>query len=268
MGYQSVSECLEQTMAECDLRAAELDDSRRQLAHACRNLSACEKQLAERTAAEADLANRCGTQKTDLDAKQSQLAAANERLQIQVEQNQQSRRQNEQAETEREALRGEVAQLRAQFGPLAELATETGLLRGELAAAQAELVRLRDQPVSAPADPLLQEQLAAAELQRQQLESELDGLRHRGAELSEALAEHKRSAAQEREQWNDELRQLRRAVERRSEVVARRVTPLPDQPPSRPSNDSREENTVVGSVLAQFETLQKNKVRKVANSSG
>jgi hypothetical protein len=100
----------------------------------------------------------------------------------------------------------------------------------------------------------------------------LDSLRNRGAELAEMLAEQKQSAIQEREQWNDELRQLRRAVERQAEALVRRTatapagTPAPDPVAGRPAgSNGKDDNRVVGSVLAQFETLQKNKVRKVAN---
>lgn len=287
LGYQPVSECLEQTMAECDLRVAELGDCRRQLAQARESLSECEKQVAERNGVEADLANQCGTLQKALESKQTELAQAadqfahaqaastqaNERLEIQIEQNQQLRQQVARAESDREALRGDVAQLRAQFGPLAESVTEAARLRGELASAQAESMRLRDQLVASPSDALLQEQQAAV-LQRRQLESELDALRHRGAELFEALAEQKQAATQEREQWNEELRQLRRAVERQSEVLARRGSqspaagPSPEQLPARPSNEAKEDDKVVDSVLAQFETLQRNKVRKLANTPG
>jgi chromosome segregation ATPase len=285
VGYQSMSECLELTMAECDLRAVELEDCHRKLVHARRSLGECQQQLAARGAADAEIANRCAAQANELGAKQLQLtqaleqlgqaqaesARATERLEFQVEQNQQLRRQFEQAETEREALRGDMAQLRSQFGPLAESVTDSASLRTALVAAQGELAQLREQLAAPRPDGLLQEQLAAADLQRQQLESELDALRHRGAELAEALAEQKQAVGQEREQWNDELRQLRRAVEKQSEVLARRaVAPAAvaaaEQPAVRPAAGAKEDNRVVGSVLAQFETLQKNKVRKVANS--
>jgi chromosome segregation ATPase len=285
VGYQSMSECLELTMAECDLRAVEVEDCHRQLVHARRSLNECQQQLAAREAADAETANRCMAQANELEAKQLQLtqaleqlaqargesARAAERLELQIEQNQQLRRQFEQAEKEREALRGDIAQLRTQFGPLAESVTECAALRTALVAAQSELAQLREQVATPRPDGHLQEQLTAADLLRQQLESELDALRHRGAELAEALAEQKQAAAQEREQWNDELRQLRRAVEKQSEVLARRaVAPSPvsaaEQPAVRPAPGAKEDNRVVGSVLAQFETLQKNKVRKVANS--
>jgi hypothetical protein len=163
-----------------------------------------------------------------------------------------------------------MAQLRTQFGPLAESLAESVALRTALATAQAELAHLQQQLAAPQPNALAHEQLAAADLQRQQLEIELDALRHRGAELAEALSEQKQAALLEREQWNDELRQLRRAVEKQSEVLTRRAVPAAsaaaEPAAARAVPLTKEDNRVVGSVLAQFETLQKNKARKVANS--
>ncbi len=285
LGHQSVSEYLEQALAECELCEAELADCRRQFAEARRSLRECEKQIAERTGAETDLLSRCSVLKQDLDSKELELAQANdraaeaqarsaqggERLEIQIEQNQQLREQVGRLETQREALDNELAQLRGQFAPLAESVTETARLRGEVATSQAEAARLRDQLAAAPSEAVVHEQQAAAQSLQQQLESELDALRHRAAELSETLAEQKRVTAQERQQWSEELRQLRRAVERQSEVLAHRTSQEPaaveqaDQ--ARPPGDPTSGDRVVDSLLAQFETLQKNKLRKVANTS-
>ncbi len=286
-GYQSVTECLELSMAECDLRAIELEDCRRQLAHARQSQNECEQRLARLSAAEAEVNGRCAALTSELAAKQVQLSEileqlaharaecvrASERLDLQVEQNQQLRHQMEIAVKEREALGELMAQLRSQPATAETSATETATLRATLALAQTELAQLREQHAAPAVDSALHEQLTAAEVERQQLESELDVLRNRGAELAEMLTEQKQAATQEREQWNDELRQLRRAVERQAEALVRRTatapvgTPAPDPVAGRPvGSNGKDDNRVVGSVLAQFETLQKNKVRKVANS--
>jgi hypothetical protein len=105
------------------------------------------------------------------------------------------------------------------------------------------------------------------------LENELDVLRHRGAELTETLAEQKRLVAEEREHWNEELRHLRRAVERQSEVLNQRPAHAPSPPPAngagpdRPASNGQSADKVVGSVLEQFEMLQRNKIRKLANTA-
>ena len=148
-GYQAVSDCLEQTMAECDLRGTELADCRRQLAEARRSLSECEKQLAERTRADGDLTHRYSALKKQFEQKHGDLVQANDRasqaqsegaqnkqrLEMQIEQNQQLRQQAERYESEAEATRNELTQLRTQFAALAESAAEGVKLRGELAEA-------------------------------------------------------------------------------------------------------------------------------------
>jgi chromosome segregation ATPase len=286
-GYQSVSECLEQTMAECDVRGAELADCRRQLAESRRSLSECERQLAERTRADADLVHRYANLKKQLEAKQAELtqtcekfqqaqtetAQDKQRLQLQIESAQQLNEQIERIKAQHDASLAELSQLRSQFAPLAESAAETLQLRGEVTLAQSELGRLREQLAKQRPDEGLAEQLAAEQSQRQQLEMELEALRHRGAELAEALGEQKRLLTSEREHWSEELRQMRRAVEKQAEVLAQRpaaatVTDAPAQPAPRPANQSQAAANVIGSVLEQFEMLQKNKVRKLASSSG
>lgn len=291
-GYQAVSDCLEQTMAECDTRGTELADCRRQLAEARRSLSECEKQLAERTRADGDLAHRYAALKKQVEARQTELSQANDRathaqaegaqskqrLELQIEQNQQLRQQTERLQADAESARGELAQLRTQFTALAESAAEAVKLRGELADAKSLLARQQEQLAAAPADNTLSEslnqELAAERLQRQQLENELDVLRHRGAELTEALAEQKRAVADEREHWNEELRQLRRAVERQSEMLNQRAVQPPAGPPAgeplpnRPTSNGQGADKVIGTVLEQFEMLQRNKIRKLANTSG
>jgi len=280
-GYQSVCECLGQTMAESDIRAAEVANCRRQLAESRRSLSEAERQLAERVRTDGELSQRCAGLKKQLDSKQIELAQAVEkllraeaeeaqckqRLDMQSEQNQQLREQITRMESEAELSRGELARLRGQFTPLAESAVETAELRVQLAAEQAELVRLRE-TAAVRGDSLLSEQLAAERTQRSELESELDVLRHRSAELSETLAEQKRLWAVERDQWNEELRQLRRALERQADLLAQRGAQTADDQPgaARPAA-TREADAVVGALREQFEMLQRNKVRQLAKTA-
>jgi chromosome segregation ATPase len=286
-GYQSVSECLEQSLAECDLRIAELADCRRQLVEANRNVAGQEKRVAEHARAEAAALERCTAvqqklaaiecERSELELRASHAEAeatqSKQRLEIQNEHHQQLQAQISRLESEGEASRAELAQLRGQFGSLAETAADAARLRGELAAAVAELARLREQVASVPDEELLRGQLAAAQAERGDMESELELLRSRGAELSEALAEQKRVMADERDHWNEELRHLRRAVERQSELlaqgsasVAENGVALPADPPrARPANNNYGDGVVVDSVVEQFALLQKNKVRKLAS---
>ena len=137
-GYQSVSECLEQALADCEQRGSDLADCRRQLAEARRSLSECERQIAERTRAESELSNRTSAIKKQLDAKSAELAQANERilrvqgectqsqqrLEMAAEQTEHLRAQIARLETDHRENRDELSQLRGQFAPLAEAASE------------------------------------------------------------------------------------------------------------------------------------------------
>lgn len=241
-GYQSVSECLEQALADCEQRGSDLADCRRQLAEARRSLSECERQIAERTRAENELSNRTSAIKKQLDAKSAELAQANERilrvqgdctqsqqrLEMAAEQTEHLRAQIARLETDHRENRDELSQLRGQFAPLAEAASEAVRLRGELAAAQSDLNRLRDQ-LSSPGDGgELQTQLAAFQSERQQLQAELDALRHKAAELTETLSEQKRQSDAERDRWSEELRHMRQIMERQTDAWAQRAAQATD----------------------------------------
>jgi chromosome segregation ATPase len=285
-GYQSLSECVEQAAAECEQRGAELADCRRQLAEARRSLIEQEKVLDERAKAEAESTRRSQALKKQLDAAQSELAQVNEklmraqadelqsrqRLEVQVEHNQQLQSQIERIQSDADQSRGELAQLRAQFAPLTEATVDAARLRGELATAQADAAALRGQLAAKADQPDLGPQLAEALAQRQQVESELDQLRHRAAELADELAEQKRVMADQREQWSDELRLLRRAVDRQSELLVHRGGPpnlaAPAVAHSEPASVAPAKgDQVMDTVLQQFEMLQKSKVRKMAKTA-
>jgi DNA repair exonuclease SbcCD ATPase subunit len=186
------------------------------------------------------------------------------------------RQQLESLQSDRAAWYEELAQLRMQLGSLVDAANHEGQLRQQLAAAEADLAASRDRVA---AEPDTHQQLAAEQVHREQLEGELDALRLRGAELAEALDEQKRLAAAEREKWSEELRQLRRALERQTEFLAQRLaaagTVQASSPESMPPaagngrapSGARANDVVVGAVLEQFEQLQKSKVRKLASNS-
>ena len=192
---------------------------------------------------------------------------------MQAAENEKLRAEIEQLRATRDAAQLELEQLRGSPTPAADLAAADAL-RTELSVAQAEINQLTAQLAEAPDATGLEERLAAAESERQQLENELDLLRHRGAELIEQLAEQKRTAASDRESWSEELRQLRKAVEMQSEALAQRGGTIPvmsspntptvvDAPRAPQANGSRADDSVLGSVMEQFESLQKNKVRKL-----
>ncbi len=283
-GYQSVHQYLDEALAESDARAAALADCRRQLAEARRSLSESERQSAERSKAEADAIARAAQLKKLVEQRQGELATASEkllhaqnesaqlqqRLELQSEQQRQLREQIERLQAEHQAASGELAQMRSQVAPWVQAVAEAAQLRAELAAAQGESARLREQLASAAPDAGASEKLQSLENERRQLELELDAVRHRTAELDAALEDQKRLMASERERWNEELRHLRKAVERQAELLVHGASAAaPQTPTATPTRaaDSRAEDAVLDSVLEQFEMLQRTKIRKLAGAS-
>jgi chromosome segregation ATPase len=172
------------------------------------------------------------------------------------------------AQADRDRLEAELACAQAQVSTASETAVVAGELRGQLTATQAELARLRELANLPSAETQLREELGAVELQRQQLEAELDSVRLRTAELQDTLEEQQRLVAEERQQWNEELRRLRRAVERQAEAStrrSRRSSAATEEDDRRATNGvalaatERRADPVIDTVREQFEALQKRK---------
>jgi DNA repair exonuclease SbcCD ATPase subunit len=87
--------------------------------------------------------------------------------------------------------------------------------------------------------------------QRSNLEAELEAMRRRAAQQAEALSEQKRLAGQQQAELAGELKRMRSLLEVMSAQV--RGEPVIAGEPAKPAS----ENSVLGSVLAQFEMLQR-----------
>lgn len=117
----------------------------------------------------------------------------------------------------------------------------------------------------------LAEAQAAETRQREALENELELVRMRAAELAESLAEQSRQIAQERAQWSDELKRMRRLLET---LVRSQHAPVTGgdeesaiaEPGSAPSRAAKED-PVLCSVMAQFQMLQKDLARRRRNGT-
>ena len=166
----------------------------------------------------------------------------------------------------------------------AEHASELQLVRHAEALAKAELTALRreieqahEQLTELPQqNEQLREHLHALEVERRGLETELEGLRVRTAELADHLAEVKRETAEERVEWSTELKQLRRTLERQADLLADRLamaqagersagepTATPATVEAAPPNGApATKDVVLGSVVAQFEMLQRDRQRR------
>lgn len=170
---------------------------------------------------------------------------------------------------QRDELLRELEQARGQISQLAGSATD-------LATARAELIALKDQLAAATAAPEgLQKHVCDMELERRILEGELDQVRMRSAELLQQLAHEKQEFADRESQWSHELAQLRHALERQADLLAelqkagvlRRLAEAGsaaadcnEEEPSAIRGDS-----VVNSLMSQFESLQKDCIRRRAH---
>jgi chromosome segregation ATPase len=277
---------------------SELDSARQELAERERRLGAEAAALATqrqeleqaRLAADAQWNAQDAAEAAELN---DELAAARALL---AEAESRERRQQEELATRDEqlaALRGErdasaarAAALereattgREQTGRVASLTVDLDLVRRELADSRSQVHQLREQLLGAQsashADVQLRHRLTEVEEERRTLELELESVRQRAAEMAENLVEQKRQMAEDRAQWNTELRQLRRLLERQAELLAERThvplapaaSPLPALAPAAAARGGPVD-PVIGDVMAQFERLQQDRQKRRAKQAG
>lgn len=117
----------------------------------------------------------------------------------------------------------------------------------------------------------LQQQCQELSQERTVLESELDAVRSRAAEMAETVEQQKQLMSQQSAQWADELRLQRKLLERflthMNEQMAEALesSPEPAAPASAPAPESPSaaaDDAVLDSVMAQFEMLQKDLARR------
>lgn len=129
----------------------------------------------------------------------------------------------------------------------------------------------------------LAQQHAALERERAAMETELDLIRSRAAELSEAMTEQKRLALVQQAGWNEELQHMRQMLEQLTERLVEQGTPASaaaspppvpaePRPPATPAKSVATapppaDDPVLGSVVAQFAMLQRDKLRRRAGQS-
>jgi chromosome segregation ATPase len=179
------------------------------------------------------------------------------------------------ASDERHALRSALGQFQKEMADLAEAKSQVTGLGSELRQA---LDRLASAQAAAQSEalPAMEERLLRMEEERSQsdreraaLESELETLRTRNAEMACLLDRQKSQATEERTQWGDEIRRLRQVMELmsagRSGSRAREAGAAPPAavPPSpAPAGSTAAKDSALDSVIAQFELLQKDAARR------
>ena len=162
-----------------------------------------------------------------------------------------------------------LGDLEAAHTRLAE--SENQLLETQRHLAETRSELLHSLETSGSVDPIANDQLKASEKERTALEVELETVRVRAADLAESLAEQKKQMAEERAQWTNELRQMRRLLEKQADSaghVSEVNHAVPAEPRAREHPPSRSSDPVLGSVMAQFESLQKDIAKRRAKSGG
>lgn len=193
------------------------------------------------------------------------------------------------AEQERAALLSALQATGSQNSQWGRMAEELAAARHDLATAREEIRAQRelleraasgqasaeDSEVRPRLAELEQEQIAWLR-ERAVLETELDSVRNRAAELAGALEEERRRVAEERKGWAEELRRMRRLLETLADRPSPAALPWAGAPPvqaaqpvaapmivARGSDEESSANDpVLDSVMAQFEILQKDLARR------
>jgi chromosome segregation ATPase len=173
---------------------------------------------------------------------------------------------------ERQALQAEVDAARTQAGRLAGLAIELADARSELAQARAELVTQSRLVAEAQTggDPVLRDKVHELEQERASLEAELEAVRNRSAELVETINSQRRQMADERAEWSGELREMRRAMDLVARQSHKEEPEAHEAQPAAPVDKTapRKADPVVSTVMAQFESLQRDLKRRRLGSEG
>ena len=137
--------------------------------------------------------------------------------------------------------------------------------------AQRELLGQIPLPSQSRVDQEMQDRLGQIEQERSAwvqeravLETELDAVRVRAAELADTLDEERQRASGERKDWAEELRQMRQVLQSLSEAKMTAVPNVaaPVAVPVEPAEQADVQDPVLDSVMAQFEILQKDLARR------
>ena len=259
---QSLFDQLDQLRAELERKARDLDKERQRVADRERQLSEQRKET-----------SRIAHQFEHQEAKLSEALGELDELKTLI------RRQNEET-TQRDALHDTqiVKQLetlqrerqtlhRQLTDAQSELTKSVGLSR-DLAQARKEIADLREEVAARAEAGYAQGASGSGGEDRAALEAELEMVRGRAAELYDILAQERRTTAEQRVEATNELKQLRRIVERQAELLGERpqsttntVTVARETTvegfDDEPSEDTPSADPVINSVMAQFAKLQK-----------
>lgn len=259
------------TAADVDHRVEELAsrleraeaDRERLAAELSKQCAAAEQAAAAQSARVVELESALAEARAELAARPALVEHANESDALEVAEA--LRAELGRVQSERDAIEEELRTTRSQTERLAGATMELAEVRAALADAQ---TRLGGQPActQSDVDDGVEQQLETLERERETLEIELETVRNRAVELAEVAAEEKRRNAEERAEWSSELKQLRRALEQQSSLLLRYQDSVSEHEPAAAAIDERASrlasDPVLDSVMAQFEMLQQDLVRR------
>lgn len=255
---QSLFDQLDQLRIELDRKGREVERERQRVAERERQLSDQRKET-----------NRFAHQFEHQEAKLSETLAEIEELKILVRRAAEETTQRDaliesQNEKHLEQLQRERQSLQRQLTEAQNELTKHASMARDLAIARKEISDLRASGGNVVIHGEDAEQVSELEQERAALEAELELVRGRAAELYEALAQERRVLAEHRLETNNELKQLRRIVEKQAELLTDRAAAAPahrevavDDVDDEPIEASATADPVISSVMAQFAKLQK-----------
>lgn len=261
-GIESLFDQLDHLRSELDRKMREVERERHRLAER-------ERQLSDQRKETSRIAHQFEHQEAKLSETLAELDELKNLVRRAVEDSSERESQaGSQLEKQFESLQRERQALQRQLAEAQSEITKQSALARDLAAARQEINDLRSSISSSEGGavrlPEDQERVSELEQERAALEAELELVRGRAAELHEAVAQERRALAEHRAETNNELKQLRRLVEKQAELLNERVV-VPAAPSSREVSvaDVAEEppqpasDPVINSVMAQFAKLQK-----------
>jgi chromosome segregation ATPase len=226
---------------EIEHKADELEQTQRQLEERSR-------QLEEQRALSARLSEHLERQETQLDVALGELRELRTQLDA-----------YKKDAVERDG--GEAASASSDARP--DWLSELDELRSQLSEAQSE-ISSAIQRASESGSSAAQGDSPSAEWvrERSELETELEVVRSRAAELQDIVDTQRRELGEARAEMSSELKELRRLVEQQASLLARNSGPMPTIPAPRDvedpeAKDPPADDPVMNSVAAQFAKLQK-----------
>jgi chromosome segregation ATPase len=271
--FEEVGESFHREFQSLDQLRADFIDYSRHLEKSHQHLQAVESRLTDQQRMSEEAALRLQEERETLRVEQlkletvlSERAEANNAEQAALEAKLAT------LETEKSQLQHELGSVRHQASELVGLEKELAASREEIQVLKANLEGERSaKPQSSAADGAADSRIQELEAERGALEFELEDVRVRAVELAESLSDRERRLAEERAEWSRELKELRRVLEQQAKQLAARdesvAEPIRDasmgsylDPRSPEPQEAEVNDLILGSVMAQFEMLQKDKI--------